>query len=118
MKTIEEQVSNTITEALHEAVKAKLASGYHDSPLNKMIDSVVVSRLPELRAIIEEAIDAGLKGSLKKELQEAIKHKLARVLVSKMEGEFESQANDLRSNPETRARIVLAVSNVLKTATA
>jgi len=115
MTDLEKQVSHCITDGLTEAIKARLAIGYGDSPLNKLVDSVVVSRLPEIRTTLENAIDVSLKGDFKKNLQSAVEHKLARILVSKMEGEIEKRVCELRTNPEFRAKVTLAVTNLVET---
>lgn len=114
MTDLEKQVSNCVTEGLTAAIQARLQQGYGDNPLNKLIDSVVVSRLPEIRTTLESAIDVSLKGDFKKNLQSAVEHKLARILVSKMEGEVEKRVCELRTNPEFRAKVTLAVTNLVE----
>jgi tryptophanyl-tRNA synthetase len=114
MTDLEQQVSNCITEGLAAAVQARLQHGYGDNPLTKLIDSVVVSRTDEMRKILESSIDGTLKGDFKKQLQTAVQHKLARILVSKMEGEVERRVGELRSNPEFRAKVTLAVTQLVE----
>lgn len=113
MKTLEEQIIETVTAGLGEAIKARVGSGYGTNPLNELVDSVVASRAEPLRKLIEECVDGALVGNLRASIQEAVTHKLARVLTSKMEGEIEKRVNDLRSNPETRAKIILLVQKAI-----
>jgi len=115
MTNLEQQVSNCVTEGLTAAIQARLQHGYGDNPLTKLIDSVVVSRTDEIRKILETSLDSSLKGDFKKQLQTAVQHKLARILVSKMEGTVESRVGELRSNPEFRAKVTLAVTNLVET---
>lgn len=115
MNTFEDKVVETINLAIGEAIKARLSSGYNDNPLNKIIDSVVVDKKDDIKSLIDEAISEALKGDLRIALKDACMHKLARVITSKMEGEIEKRANELRGSPETRARITLAIEGVLKT---
>lgn len=111
---LEKQIYETVTQGIGEAIKDRLNRGYSDNPLNKMVDAVVVSREPALRKLIEDAVDGALVGDFRAALQEAVTHKLARVLTSKMEGEIEKRANELRSSPEVRARITLAIEQAVK----
>ena len=115
MKSLEEQIIQTVHEGIGEAVKSRL--GYN-KPLTEMLDRVVQSRELEISKLIEDALDGALRGDFRAALQEALTHKLARVITSKMEGEVEKRANELRATPEVRARITLAVSSVLKEITA
>lgn len=114
MKTLEQQIIETVTQGLGEAIKERVTRGYHDSPLNKMIDAVVIERLPKIKLLVEEAIDGALEGDFRKEIKQACTHKLARVLVSKMEGEIEKRAVELRASPEFRAKVTLAIDSVVK----
>lgn len=114
MTDLEKQIWGTVKESIGNAISERVKQGYGEAPLNKLIDSVVAARQGELRALIEESIDGAISGDFRKHLKEAAAHKIAKVLVSKMEGEIEKQANDLRSNPETRAKITLAISGVIK----
>lgn len=114
MTDLEKQIWGTVKESIGNAISERVKQGYGDAPLNKLIDSVVVSRQGELRALVEQCMDWALSGDLRREIKEACAHKLARVLISKMEGEIEKQANELRSSPEVRAKITLAISGVIK----
>lgn len=114
MKTLEEQIVETVATGIGEAIKARIGSGYGDNPLNKLIDSVVASRADKLRTMIEEAVDGALFGDFRASIQEACSHKLARVIVSKMEGEIEKRYVELRASPEMRAKITLAIDRELR----
>lgn len=114
MNELEEIVLKTIKESIQEAVKARMSQGYTENPLNKLVDSVVTAHIEELRGILDVAMSKAIKGDFKKELQDAFNHKLARVLVSKFEGEIEKRAAELRSSPEFRARVTLAIEKAIK----
>jgi len=110
--TIEIRVADLVTQGIAEAVKTKL--GGYNGPLDKLVADIVTSREPQIRKVIEEAVDTALTGDFKIEIQSAVAHKLARVLVSKMEGEIEKRVTELRASPEVRAKITLAVSKVIE----
>jgi len=111
---LEKQIYETIIAGIGESIKERLNRGYQDNPLNKMIDAVVETRAPEIKKLIEEAVDGAMIGDLRAALKDAVTHKLARVLVSKLEGEIEKRANEFRSSPEMRARITLAIEKAIK----
>jgi hypothetical protein len=111
---LQKQIYDSIVVGVAEAIKDRLNRGYADNPLNKLIDSVVVSREAEIRKLIEDAIDGALIGDFRTALRDAVTHKLARVITSKLEGEIEKRANELRASPEVRARITLAIDQALK----
>lgn len=114
MSTLEEQIIQTVNAGIGEAIKSRLANGYANNPLTALIDSVVSSRLDKLRTIVEEAVDGALFGQFRENLQQACAHKLAKIIVSKCEGEIERRANDLRSSPEFRAKVTLAIEQAVK----
>lgn len=116
MKSLEEIVTEQVTEGIKEAVKSRVGSGYGDSGLNKLIDQVVASRQEKIRGLLEEAFDDALKGDFRENLKTACSHKLAKIIVSKCEGEIERRANDLRSSPEFRAKVTLAIEKAVKEA--
>lgn len=107
MTDLEKQISHTITDSLGEVIKSKL--GGYNSPLDALIVSVVASRTAELRGIVETAIDDVLHSNIRDRMKEALEHKLAKLLVSKLEGEVEKRLVDLRTNPEFRAKVTIAV---------
>jgi len=109
---LEKEILNQVKDAIAKSIVAALA-GYN-SPLNKMIEVVIARKHNAIELMLERAVDEALTGDLKADLQTACSHKLARVLISKMEGEIEKRANDLRANPEFRAKLTVAIANAVK----
>lgn len=109
---IEENVISTVHSAITEVIKAKL-SGYN-SPLDKIIADSVADKTTSIRFLLDEAIGGALVGDFREALKDACTRKLAKVLISKMEGEIEKRANDLRADPEFRARLTIAITDVVK----
>lgn len=107
-------ITKQIQESVCDAVKARLAQGYHDSPLNKLIDSIIKQKAARLEDLLAGAMDAAIDSqTFKEQINEAFNHKLARVLVSKFEGEVEKRASELRSDPAFRAKVTLAIEKVV-----
>lgn len=109
---LEENVISTVHSAITEAIKAKLASGYN-SPLDALIKASVDKHSPAIQGMMDKAIQDALTGDFATALADACTRKLAKVIIQKMEGEIEKKANDLRGSPEFRAKLTLAVSEVI-----
>lgn len=105
--------------AIQEAITAGITERFkaYNNPLCAMVDAVVASRSVDIQKIMEVSIDGALTGDFKKAIEEAVTHKLARVITSKMEGEIEKRAGELRASPEFRARCTLAVEAAIKNVT-
>lgn len=115
MSDLENQILKQVQESIHETIKNRLTIGYGDAPLNKLIDSVVQDNSEELRKLVGDSFTAAIRqDDFKSELKTAFNHKLARVLVSKFEGEIEKRANEMRADPTTRARITLAIQAAIE----
>jgi hypothetical protein len=115
----ESVIAKQIQESVGAAVRARLTQGYGDSPLHKLIDKIVLAKAPQLEALLASAADSAFASAdFKKELNDAFNHKLARVLVSRFEGEIEKRTCELRADPKMRARITLAIERAISEAAA
>lgn len=110
--TIEQVILKAVHEGIGDAVRSRITQ--YANPLNAQIDSVIAGQGDVIKALVNGAFAEALSGELRAGLQTALAHKLARVLVSKMEGEIEKRVNDLRSNPSTRAAITLAIESAIQ----
>ena len=110
-QTLEQQVTSQLRDSIGEAIKNKLA-GYN-TPLDKIIERAVIAKQEELFDLVRDAFSEVTSGDIKAQIKQAAAHKIAKVLVSKMDGEIEKRANDFRADPATRARIVLAIEGVI-----
>lgn len=109
-------LENEIVGAAHSAITAAMKTkleGYN-TPLDTLIKEVVAKHYPAIQARLDAAVESALTGDFGAALEDACAKKLAKVLISKMEGEIEKQANELRSSPEFRAKLVLAIGDVVK----
>ena len=107
-RTLEQQVMDAIRDNLGECIQKALTSTY-GNPLGKLVESCVAAKQVEISSLITDAFTEITSGEIRAQIKVAAAHKIAKVLVSKMEGEIEKRVNDLRSDPVTRARIILAV---------
>lgn len=111
--TLEQEILSVVQSSLAAGIAKTLESSY-GNPIGKLAENAVASRQTEIQELFTGAIDQALSADFMPALKTACAHKLAKILVSKMEGEIEKKANDLRSNPETRAKITLAISKCIE----
>ncbi len=102
------------------AAQGAIAKAVHDElvgynkPLSKLICKVLDQHSGQLESLINDEV-ALLIGSpdFRQDLKAALNQKLARVLVERMGGELEARVNKLKSNPETNAKITLAITKIV-----
>ncbi len=105
-----------IQDGIREGIKNKLSNnGYGQGPFGSMIEETIKSHDDEFRSLLNGALSSAIGDpSFREEVVGQVRHKLASVLVSKFGGELEKQVNALRGDPATRARITLAIDEIVK----
>ncbi len=110
---LEKQIAEAARVAVIKSVADTLTDGYQN-PLKELVASVVAARADSLSAIVGRGLDAVLdSGDFADAVEEAIRSKLARTLVGQLGGEIEQRINDLKSRPDTRARLTLALGKMI-----
>ena len=105
-------LENAIYDGVREAVKSKLA-GYN-SPLEKLLEQAIAKHAPSIQALLCESLQSCIGDeSFKQEIRDATRKILAKTLVARFGGELEKQVNTLKSDPATRARIVVAIEDIV-----
>lgn len=105
---------DALRDGIREGVKAKLQQSY-DNPLNKLLGQVLERHAPAFQAMLGEAIASCVgDAAFRAQIAEAVRHTLAKTLVQRFGGELEKQVNQLKSDPATRARITLAITEIVK----
>ena len=111
-----DKILSTIQKSVEESISTSLTA--YNSPLRKMCDDVLEKNSEEIRKLIDEEFSTLLdSGEFKLGLKEALNKKLAKVLITRMGGELESQVNKLKADPRTRAEITVAINRVIKDCT-
>lgn len=115
MKIDAEQIlQNAIRDGIISGIKTKF-DGYN-SPLNDLIKSAIESKNNKFREMLEDAISSCMNDdTFRNQIAEAVRAKLAKTLIQRFGGEMEKQVNVLKSDPTTRARITLAIEEIVKT---
>ncbi len=102
-----------VKDGLRKAVAEKL-NGY-GSPLEKMLNGCIEKHGEQLRSMLVDAISSAIgDAEFREQIATAMRLKLAKVLIERFGGELEKQVNLLKSDPNTRARITLAIDDILK----
>lgn len=110
---MEKQILAQVEKAMGEAITKELV-GYN-KPLSKLTERVIEENSGELFGLINEEFAGLLNGDgFKDALREALHQKLAKTLIARMGGALEKQVNELKQNPQTRAKITLAISQIVE----
>lgn len=107
-------LERAVNDAFRAGIK-KAFTGYN-SPLDKLVAAAIDKQSSAFRALLEEAIGTCvLNDGFRQEIREAVHRHLAKTLIQRFGGEIEKQVNVLLSDPTTRARITLAIGEIVKT---
>lgn len=115
MKSIinDKDVIDVVRDALLSKVGERLNN--YNSPLNLVIDNIIKESEPELADLVKNALLLSIKDKqFVANVNEEFKHKVAKTLVGKMEGSVEKAADKLRNNPAMRARMIIAIEEMIK----
>jgi hypothetical protein len=110
-------LENAIRDGIREGVKSRF-TGY-SSPIDKLIQSAIDTHASKFRGLLEDSIASCVGDeSFRAEIAAAVRKSIAKTLVQRFGGEVEKQVNVLKSDPTTRARIVLAIEEIVKSSKA
>jgi hypothetical protein len=102
---------------VREALMSKIGTvmnGY-TSPLDKIIISVINEYEADFREVVNNALQVTIKDKqFVSDVNVQFKHKIAKSLVGKLEGAVEKAADKLRQDPTLRARMILAIEELIK----
>ncbi len=109
---LEQQIIKAAKGAIADAVKSELV-GYN-KPLNKLVDNVVSRHGSEIRQLLDAAMkDLMTDADFVNEVNQAVRQKVARLIVNSAEGEVGKQFNEIRQDPERRAKVTTAIASAL-----
>jgi hypothetical protein len=111
----EELCFRAIRDGLIKGVAKQLDNHYSTNPMATILADCVKSRSGELILLLNEAITAAIsEQKFREEIATQVRAVLAKQIVQKFGGELEKQVNTLKSDPTTRARITLAIEEIMK----
>lgn len=109
----EQDILKTAQQSINEAI-AKCLTGY-DSPMNKLVKSVVDENSAELRNIISSSFVQVIRtDEFKQAIVNAFSHKVARTIISNNDGLFDKVSNELKQDAVFKSKMAIAVSNVVE----
>jgi len=115
---IDNLLANAIRDGIREGIKKKLSDSYGTNAVSQLIDSVLTQYQASIRQMLEASIASCIgDATFREEIAASVRHKLASTLIQRFGGEMEKQVNVLKSDPTTRARITLAIEEIVKTKT-
>jgi hypothetical protein len=104
---------NAIRDAVREGVKSKF-SGYN-SPLDAIFKASIDAHSGKIRQLFEDAIATCITDQeFRETIATEVRRSLAKLLVRRFGGELEKQVNVLKRDPATRARLTLAIEEIVK----
>lgn len=107
-------IRDGVREGVREGVKSRLSAQYGNQ-LDKVIAEAVASSASGFTALLETSLDACVGDEeFRKQIAESVRAVLAKTLVRRFGGELEKQVNQLKSHPITRARITVAIEEIVK----
>lgn len=110
--TLEQDILQATQGAIHDSIKSVL-SGYN-SPLSKLVTSVVDENSTQLRGIISDSFNAVINtAEFKQSIVSAFSHKVARTIISNNDGLFDKVSNELKQDVQFKTKMQQAVINVV-----
>ena len=110
---LEQDILRASQEAVNNAVKDVLSK--YDSPLVKLVKSVVEENSSELRVIISDSFTQVIRTSeFKQSIVSAFAHKVVRTIISNNDGLFDKVANELKQDTVFKSKMAIAVANVVE----
>lgn len=107
-------IENAIREGMCEGIKQRLSQGY-SNPLDKIITEVLNTNSEAFRDLLQQGMDSCMSNvQFREEIKTSVRTTLARTLIQRFGGELEKQVNALKSDPTTRARITVAIEDIVK----
>jgi hypothetical protein len=107
------EVFGMIRKALSDSVVKAMESGYN-SPVSKLIETCVNRHKAELEGMVDRLLVSTLESmEFRDDILRAFKDKVARVIVSKADGAVEKTVNEYRQNPVFRAKLTMAIENLI-----
>jgi hypothetical protein len=114
MDDLGKELVTVLKQGLQQAVKDKLCNSNYNNPLDKLLDGIVQAQGAEIKKLLTEAIASAMRDTdFRQQIAVAVRHKLAKTLIERFGGEMEKQVNMLKSDPMTRAKITLAIEEIV-----
>lgn len=109
---LEKDILQTAQLAINESIKACLTS--YNSPLTKLVTSVVDENSAQLRGIISDSFNSVIStDEFKQSIVSAFSHKVAKTIISNNDGLFDRVSNELKQDVQFKIKMQQAVVSVV-----
>jgi len=110
--TLEQDILSVAQQSIQSAIKESMTK--YDSPLIKLVSSVINEHSTELRQIISDSFNEVIKkDDFKQSIIAGFSHKVARSIISNNDGLFDKVSNELKQDTVFKSKMALAVANVV-----
>lgn len=111
---IGDEIQKAIGDAIVKAFAGRLADSY-DSPLKKIADKIVAQNEDALVKTVSDQFALAIStDEFRCAARDHLVHQLARSLMSKLESHVDKAANVIKSNPATKAQMIVAIERIVK----
>lgn len=111
--TLESDILSTVQIAMNDSIKSVLSS--YNSPLSKLVASVIDEHSSNLRTIISNSFNKVIqKDEFEKSIVSAFSHKVSRSIISNNDGLFDKVSNELKQDAVFKSKMAIAVSSVVE----
>lgn len=109
-----DELNQLIKNCVQEALRKRLTDTYNN-PLDPILRSVVTEHSASIQKMLSDGLASCVNDSgFREEINKGIRQSLAKLLVNRFGGELEKQVNALKSDPVIRARITVALDEIVK----
>jgi hypothetical protein len=111
--TLEEEIMRAIQSGIAKAISERLNS--YNSPLEKLIQESVAARSSDIKKLLDDSMGEALAAEgFRDTIKSSLRKKLGDLLIQRFGGDLEKQVNALKSDPATRARVTVAIDEIIK----
>jgi len=110
---LESRIVDAVQQTIGDVISKALLE--YGSPMKKLVESVIGEYSADLRQIISDSFNRVIKtDEFKASIVAAFSHKVARTIISNNDGLFDTVSKDLKRDAIFKAKMSLAVSNVVE----
>lgn len=112
MTDLEKKILTSANAALGEAIESELV-GYN-KPLSQLANQVINEHSSSVKQIMSKAFNSVVKTpEFEKSVHNEFNRKVAKLLVAQLSGEVEKAVNAVRQDPTLKARMILAIEEIV-----
>ena len=114
MEIAEKTIEDAIREGIKDGIKQKFSGGY-GSPFEKIIEGAIKDKSDSVIALIHEALEVCISDeTFRAEVRQLIRVSAAQSIVKQLGSEFGKRVESLKSDPVTKAKIILAIEEIIR----